>query len=314
MFSKKLLAVVIGFVCWQSYAKVLVITPVYNRPDFIEMQYKTFKKFLKDDYEFKVFNDADNPVMEQEIKNMCARYGVECIRVPQNRHNVNPLCYRAVASFRHGESLQFAFEEYAFKHDDIVLLLDSDVFLIHDLNVHEFMGDADVYGFADHQMFFPQLCIMDMPKLNNREAINFRADFLPDGHFMDVSCFNEFYTKDHPEMKKKIGSLFWGIHNNNDRYCLHLDKGGDIAAQLRPMGYTPIEIKLVKAIVDTSNEASRLNPESAVKICMDCNIGFYETNLFVDYKHGSGWHGPNPGIKIKKDQIFKEFMKELLAE
>jgi len=40
--------------------KVLVLTCAFNRPDFIELQYKTFKAFLNDDYEFVVFNDANN--------------------------------------------------------------------------------------------------------------------------------------------------------------------------------------------------------------------------------------------------------------
>ena len=42
------------------HAKVLIYTYAYNRPDFIEIQHKTFQKFLKDDYEFVVFDDGDS--------------------------------------------------------------------------------------------------------------------------------------------------------------------------------------------------------------------------------------------------------------
>ena len=52
--------------------KVLIFTYSYNRPDFIEIQEKTFKKFLKDDYEFVVFNDARYPDMQAKIRNTCA--------------------------------------------------------------------------------------------------------------------------------------------------------------------------------------------------------------------------------------------------
>ena len=38
--------------------KILIITHNYNRPDFIEIQSATFKKFLQDDYEYVVFNDV----------------------------------------------------------------------------------------------------------------------------------------------------------------------------------------------------------------------------------------------------------------
>lgn len=51
-----------------SAEKVLIITTVYNRPDFIELQAKTFEKFLKDDYRFVVFNDARDKTCNGESK------------------------------------------------------------------------------------------------------------------------------------------------------------------------------------------------------------------------------------------------------
>lgn len=51
--------------------KILILTYSYNRPEFIEWQHKTFEKFLLDDYEMIVFNDADNVVMSSQIKSMC---------------------------------------------------------------------------------------------------------------------------------------------------------------------------------------------------------------------------------------------------
>ena len=41
-----------------TQTKVLIFTYSYNKPEFIELQYKTFKKFLLDDHELIVFNDA----------------------------------------------------------------------------------------------------------------------------------------------------------------------------------------------------------------------------------------------------------------
>lgn len=35
-----------------------IITSVVNNPIFIEIQYRTFKKFMRCEYEFIVFNDA----------------------------------------------------------------------------------------------------------------------------------------------------------------------------------------------------------------------------------------------------------------
>lgn len=51
--------------------KVLIITHVHSRPDFIELHDKTFKAFLKDDFEYIVFNDAPNTNMSKQIEQMC---------------------------------------------------------------------------------------------------------------------------------------------------------------------------------------------------------------------------------------------------
>ena len=43
-----------AFMC----GKVLIFTFAYNHPDFIELQHQLFQKFLKDEYEFVVFDDS----------------------------------------------------------------------------------------------------------------------------------------------------------------------------------------------------------------------------------------------------------------
>ena len=49
-------------------AKVLLITHAYNQPEFIKWQDAALKKFLKDEYEYVVFNDASNLAMQQRIE------------------------------------------------------------------------------------------------------------------------------------------------------------------------------------------------------------------------------------------------------
>src|ERR1700684_2505146 len=66
--------------------KVLIITHSYCRPDFIELHHKTFKAFLKNDYEYVVFNDASDPHLKRKIEKTCEKLGIRCIRVPQELH------------------------------------------------------------------------------------------------------------------------------------------------------------------------------------------------------------------------------------
>jgi hypothetical protein len=65
---------------------VLIMTYSYNRPDFIEIQNKIFKKFLKDDYTFVVFNDASQEEMANQITETCNKLNLPCIRIPQSIH------------------------------------------------------------------------------------------------------------------------------------------------------------------------------------------------------------------------------------
>lgn len=74
--------------CAPLYTKVLIFTYSYNRPDFIEIQYRTFQNFLEDDYKFVVFNDASNVELETKINLTCKNLNIECIRIPPNNSHI----------------------------------------------------------------------------------------------------------------------------------------------------------------------------------------------------------------------------------
>ena len=108
-----------------SEAKVLIITHAYNRPDFIEIQAKTFKKFLLDDYEFVVFNDSPNPIMHEAIRATCKKWGVMCVPIPQDIHTM-PYLPREEGddltrpNIRHVNCIQYSLDTLGFNHEGIV--------------------------------------------------------------------------------------------------------------------------------------------------------------------------------------------------
>ncbi len=286
----------------QIYAKVLIIIPVYNRPDFIEWQCNLFKKFLKDDYEIKMFNDADNDPMQQAIEQTCANLGITCIRVPQNLHNIDPNCYRASASFRHGEVLQFAFDNYGYDHDDIVAVFDSDVFLIHEWNIRDYMRDYDLNAavvWGDPNAMITGSCvhflIMNMPKLEHRRSFGFRAKF-ENGGFEEPGGDGLGYFKAHPDLNIKCSSSLAGVRSSE---ALNLNAAEDVGVQLESRGYTPAEIDLILSIRNSN---------------VYCDIGFWDTNLFLDYKHGSGWNGPTGQMVETKNRLVGKFIHSLLGQ
>ena len=117
-----------------------VLTPVLNNPTFIEIQYKTLKKYMKCDYEFIVFNDAkrfpdysnfNNPDIFDEIEETCKRLGIKSIPVDNQHHQS-----MTDAAIRCSDSYNFILD-YQKKNPDKYLVLDSDMFLIDYLNPHE---------------------------------------------------------------------------------------------------------------------------------------------------------------------------------
>jgi hypothetical protein len=72
-------------------AKIRFLTFYCNRANLIELQYKLLKKYLKNDHEIIVINDAPDPTNESEICSMCDKYHIQCVRYEQDLHFKDPL-------------------------------------------------------------------------------------------------------------------------------------------------------------------------------------------------------------------------------
>ena len=70
------------------FAKVRILTFHYNRPDFLEYQMRAFQKYLLDDYEVIVFNDAKDAGNECAIRSFCEEHGILCVRFEPEWHLV----------------------------------------------------------------------------------------------------------------------------------------------------------------------------------------------------------------------------------
>lgn len=214
-----------------SYIKpvIYIFTTAYNRPEFIELQHKTFNKFLKDDFEQIIFNDASEFQMEQLINNECAKYSIRCFRVPQQLHHcyapsdlgsfLNNNIHSFTASFRHGDGLQFAFEALGFNHDDIVVTLDSDIFLVRDFSIREYLKDHQVSGVPLYKFYdtpaynkpgYPFLAdsphvsmiFFDIPKMPDVKSLIFKPGMLSYA-FYDTGNLLQYYFHSHSDIKFK---------------------------------------------------------------------------------------------------------------
>lgn len=190
-------------------SKVLIITHNYNRPDCTEIQVKTFKKFVKDDYEFVVFNNAQDPQKRQDIRNVCQKHSLRCIEIPQEIHD-RPYLFRAPqenknhACCRVANCIQYSLDVLGFKHDDIVVIIDTDMFLIKPFSFRDFMRGYDLAGVPQRRgpvtYLWQGLIMFNMQTLPDKEQLNFNCGSI-EGQPCDVGGYSHKYLKSHPNVK-----------------------------------------------------------------------------------------------------------------
>lgn len=283
-------------------SKVLIMTSAYNRPEFIEWQYKTFKKFLLDDYEYVVVNDAEDAKLCAKIEKQCQKFGITILRVPQeechknlqkgvrhweNAFNFPEKWYRV--NFREGEVVQYAFDQLGFKHDDLVMMIDSDVFLIKPLSIRELMGDHHIYS----QIWNPELMIFNMPKLPHKNAMIFHSGFVG-SKWVDLCDFLHIYIRCHDDLKIKA----------QERHFVH-ELGQLPESALSAMGYDVKQIGFMHKYVNTINTYGVNNSLDQVQ--------FFEKS-FLNYCHGSNWGGwHSKGQTRAKTGLLREYIESVVA-
>jgi hypothetical protein len=193
-------------------AKLLVITHAYKRPDFIILQDKTFRKFLKDDYKFVVFNDARDPYIYNAIKQICEGLNIECIPIPQEIHRRPYLPRMPGELYDHpavtcANVVQYSLDTIGFAHDGLVMIIDSDMFLVGDLNVSEYMKDCDIAGHAQSRgpvtYLWNGIVFFNMNTLPSKRELSFNCGRV-EGQPCDVGGYTYYYFQKHPEVRKKF--------------------------------------------------------------------------------------------------------------
>lgn len=162
--------------------KTKIFTFVFNRPDILEYQIKSIKKFFIDDYDINVVYDTrDNQYFDQ-FKEICKTNSVNFYN-----HISEP---GQSPSYYNAQSIQWACENLIFNNDEnfIAMFLDHDMFLIDDLNLNVEMSIYDVLGLLQTRenikYIWPGLCAFKKSSVKN-----IKFDFYPqtvDGQILDA--------------------------------------------------------------------------------------------------------------------------------
>ena len=160
-----------------------IVSVVTNNDIFVELQYNSIKKHFSDkDVEIIIFNDAktwpditnfNDTTIKKQITDMCNKLSIKCIDIP-NSHHIN----QQYASIRHGDSVNFI-TQYMFSNPDKYLMLDCDMFFIHDFDISEFEPYDFCYvsqsrDFPKGPMYYPwpNFFYININTVSNKELIN----------------------------------------------------------------------------------------------------------------------------------------------
>jgi len=186
-----------------------IVTSVINNPLFIEIQYWTFKHFIKGDYKFVVFNHAKdwadytnfgNTNMKNEITNMCLKYNIECIDIPYEEYQKKTTTYLC------DYAMNYITRNYILVHNEPTLIIDSDMFL---------MSEFDVTKYNDYDMaIVPQdrghvhyawngICFMNTSKLENKHLLDWCGGNI-ECQSCDVGGALYYYFKQHSNLNMYI--------------------------------------------------------------------------------------------------------------
>jgi hypothetical protein len=195
-----------------------------NRPDLIEIQFLSFKKYLQEEFSMVVFNNSkiDRPQEYAGINQMCAKYGIE-VRDVEIDPELIERCNKIEKSCRvlnsHGVwsngncaslyALCWMWENFISKEKGNIGLMHTDVFLDRPVKLTDFLqksplcfvpqGRAGLDGLHMHD----SLVLMDMSKLPDPEQIIWWGS-LVNGIATDIGGQTYFYLKAHPDLNPTL--------------------------------------------------------------------------------------------------------------
>lgn len=160
-----------------------IVTAVVNNPLFIELQYYTLQKYFKGQYEFIVFNDAkDFPdfsngndiTIKTQIENMCYKYDITCINIPNENHKMNKC-----PAGRCSDSMNYILQ-YQICNPDKYLLLDSDMFLVDYFDINKYLKYDCAIVLQNRNnntinYFWNGIYYFNMTKMKNKELLNWNT-------------------------------------------------------------------------------------------------------------------------------------------
>jgi len=192
--------------------KLKIFTTVTNQPAFSELQAQTFKEFLECDYEFHLVDDSiDSMNMSEEFIRICEENSITYHRKEERIVPHDPMMGCAFA-------VQWTYENLIKKcEEDIVLFLDSDMFLLNNFNPTFYMEDKIITGCIQTRgtidYLWNGILFFNMPKvLSLKGDLDFGCGIV-ENEFTDVGGCTYYFIKENDLEIDDIQPTFGGFYN-----------------------------------------------------------------------------------------------------
>ena len=226
----------------------------------LDIVHRQFTKYIEEDFDFILFNDAFDSQMEQNINTIAQYNKINYVRVPQNIHSSrNP-------SIEYANTLNWAVQDYAINNGcDIIVLMHCDVFPIYKTSILNIIEDNIVASTIESKVladetihyFYPAFTIINMKLLKNANELDFGLE-------AGLDCGGK--TKEFIKNNKLV--KFIGSHQTSN-----------IVSNSTGKSFSEIDLHVYRS---TNQHARLLN---------DSLLHFFETNLNIckDHSLSAGW-------------------------
>ncbi len=233
--------------------RVAIVTLADKRPDFIEIQLRSFEKHLTGDFEFMVLNNAFDRSRSLAIESECLRLGLREVKVRFSKKLAKAHGERAFKFGRYSNpnlacsyAMQWFWNEVlpGLKEKNLVFI-DSDMFLMGTLNVQELLGDAALayipqFRGSNLEIEYPWngIVVADLSRDLPFQAMDWHPGSVS-GIPCDVGGQNHFWLRSHVSSEKVLElaaftvygvdrtTVGWSSHvaiNGNWNINLHFDE------------------------------------------------------------------------------------------
>jgi hypothetical protein len=196
--------------------KIYSIT--FNRPDFIQIQKMTFQRFLAEEHELVIVNNATDTTTREQISEECKRNSLECIEVSFQVPRDQPGLHHALA-------VNKVWQEHISNNTGYAAIVDGDLFMIKDFSIEKYLCDYVMAGAKQkrekYHYLTPIVMLFNLDKMSDKKTINWIGVHV-NGVALDTGGGLYAYLDSHPEIKEKVRGMQFTHHITSQNNNLHV--------------------------------------------------------------------------------------------